>query len=139
MGKLSLDMSIAQCMIVMADSNPGAAVAIMNIMQQTSAIDPDNALGGIGYVMDLDEMGIYGTDIYVLYSDICNKELPKFLAVLRAKQLGLLDTYVLQRACARQDLMGKTMINVEDLYQKVRERLPAFNNPSVAGSQDVPA
>lgn len=110
----------------MSDGNPGAMNVLMNMMQD-HGIDPDNALGGIGPILTLDTLGIYGSDIYVLNSDICGKDLPKMLAVLRATQLGMFDRNILKDACSRQDYSGRDMVPVNELYEKVRKRLPNFN------------
>lgn len=110
----------------MSEGNPGAMNVLMNMMQD-HGIDPDSALGGIGSILTLDTIGIYGSDIYVLNKDICDQDLPKMLAVLRATQLGMFDREVLKDACSRQDRSGKQMVPVNELYEKVRERLPNFN------------
>jgi hypothetical protein len=50
------------------------------------------------------------------------------LAVLRSVQLGMFDRETLKDACHRQDRSGKSLIPVDLLYSKVKERLPNFNN-----------
>ena len=51
----------------------------------------------------------------------------KTLAVLRATQLGFFDNRTLKDACHRQDRSGKSMIPVDELLLKVKERLPNFD------------
>lgn len=113
-------------MIKMSDGHPGALNALLEILKSDS-IDPDAALGGLGTILLLDSFGIYGSDIYILHCDICNRDLPKTLAVLRAVQLGFFDRETLRDACHRQDRSGKSLIPVDDLYAKVKERLPNFD------------
>lgn len=113
--------------VKMADSNLGAMRVIVEIFNRPD-IDPDNALPGIGPILLLDQYGIYGTDIYVLFADICEHDLVKTLAVLRATQMGLFDYNILKDACHRQDRSGKQLIPVEELYLKVKERLPNFKS-----------
>lgn len=84
-------------------------------------------MGPFGTIMNLDSYGIYGTDIYVLYSDICNRQVNKTIAVVRATQLGLLLGSTLKDACGRQDYSGRDLIPVEDLYKQVCEKLPNFD------------
>lgn len=110
----------------MSDGNPGAVMALMEMIQ--SKVDVDSFAGGFGAVLLLDSYGIYGTDIYVLFSDICNKDVANMIAVLRACQLGMFDVKILKDACSRQDYSGRDMIPVEELYAKVKERLPNFNS-----------
>lgn len=108
----------------LGDGNMGA----MNVMMQMISSDHiDLAMGGMGVLLSLDTHGIYGTDIYVLHSDICGNDMVKTLAVLRAVQLGLFDEATLVDACSRQDYSGRDMVPVDELYAKVKERLPKFN------------
>ena len=110
----------------MAGNNFGAMDVVIKILQD-KIIDPDNLLEGVGTIIMLDNFGIYGTDIYVLYNDICERNLVKMIAVLRSVQLGIFDRTILKDACHRQDRSGKDMVPVEDLYLKVKQRLPNFD------------
>jgi hypothetical protein len=111
----------------LSGGNPGALAALMAMFQESPTIDPDCAFGGLGPLMSLDSCGIYGTDIYVLFSDICGRDVTKTLAVLRATQLGEFSADTLADACSRQDYSGREMVPVDELYAKVKERLPNFN------------
>ena len=126
-GRIALNDSAKDIVIKMSDMNPGAMGVIMNIINDTESIDPDCLIGGVGVIMLLDTLQIYGSDIYVLHSDICGKNLSRMIAVLRAFQLGLFSGETLRDACSRQDYSGKNMVPVEELALKVKERLPNFN------------
>jgi len=97
--------------IKMSEGNPGAMNALM---QLTSTFDT-------ALILTLDTLGIYGTDIYVLYSDICNRDIMKMVTVIRSVQLGLFDGEILKDACNRQDYSGRKMVPVEELYLKLKE------------------
>ena len=71
-------------------------------------------------VRQLDLLGIYDGDIYVLYNNICAGNLSHMLAVIDACLLGLFDGSILKDACSRQDYSGKQMVPVAELYEKVR-------------------
>jgi hypothetical protein len=60
------------------------------------------------------------------YSDICDRDVAKTLAILRSVQLGFLSENVLRDACHRQDRSGKASIPIEQLCLQVKERLPNF-------------
>ena len=109
----------------MCEGNPGA-MNIMIEMTQSNDIDPDAFMGGFGKILSLDTLGIYGTDIYILHNDICERNMVKTFAVLRAHQLGFVDGSLLADACHRQDRSGKQMIDVDELYEKVIDKLPNF-------------
>jgi len=97
------------------------------MMQNSVKIDPESALKEFSGIVSLDSFGIYGTAIYVLWSDICGKDMPKMLAVLRSVQLGFFTREVLRDACSRQDYSGREMVPVEELYEKVYNYLDRFN------------
>lgn len=125
--RVSLNDSVKDIVIKMSDMNPGAIGVMMNIMNDTESIDQDCLIGGFGVIMTLDTLQIYGSDIWVLYSDICGKSMSKMIAVLRAVQLGLFSGETLRDAASRQDYSGKKMVPVEEIALKVKERLPNFN------------
>lgn len=110
----------------MVDGNPGATQCLLQLMKDSPSIDPDSALGSLSPLISLDEYEIYGTDIYVLWSDICERDSVATLGVLRAVQLGFLDRAILKDAAHRQDYSGREMIDVDGLVKQVQERLPKF-------------
>lgn len=124
--RIKLTDTTMDVVVKMSDGNPGAVSALMGMLQ-SSHIDPDSAMGGLAPVLSLDTIGIYGTDIYVLHSDICGKDMAKTLAVLRSHQLGFLDASLLKLACSKQDYSGRDMIHVDELYDKVKKELPNFD------------
>lgn len=128
MSRIQLSDNTMDVIVKMSEGNPGAMTALMEIMSKGAKIDPDDFMGGLGAVLGLDTNGIYGTDIYVLYSDICDRNVAKMLSVLRACQLGFFSSNILTDACSRQDYSGKKMIPVDELYLKVKERLPNFHS-----------
>jgi len=115
----------------MSEGNIGAMNALMIILKNNERIDPYDAFGGLGPILTLDIYGIYGTDIYVLYSDICEKNISHMLAVLRAVQLSMFSQDVLKDACSRQDYSGKEMIPVIELYDRVKKRLTDFDKEEI--------
>lgn len=126
MVKIKLTDSTMDVVVKMSEGNPGATAAIMEILTNGEKIDPFS-MGGLGSILFLDTLGIYGTDIYVLYSDICGRDISKTLAVLRATQFGFFDGKLLKVACSFQDYSGREMVPVDELYKKVKERLPEFD------------
>ena len=125
--RIKLTDSTMEVVMKMSEGNPGAMNVIMQLLMEPNTIDPDNVLGGLGVILTLDSIGIYGTDIYVLHSDLCGRSLPKMLAVLRATQLGLFSRDILKDACHRQDYSGRKLVPVDELYLKVKEELPNFD------------
>ena len=127
MSRIEMNDSVLDIFVKMGEGNPGAMTALMQLIGDAKT-DPDSAFGGFGAILLLDSFEIYGTDIYVLWSDICDRDIVKTQAVLRACQLGLLPSNTLKDACHRQDYSGRSMIPVADLYDKVKAELPNFDS-----------
>lgn len=122
----SFAMPITDMIMAMCDGNPGAITALAELAKSAEAVDPDSALGGYGPILSLDTHGIYGSHIWMLYSDVCGRDVIKTLGVLRAIQLGL---------CSEREFAGRHMIGgsreesnayVDRMVEAVRERLPRF-------------
>jgi len=125
--RIKMGDTLTQTIMRMSEGNPGAVQAMAVMMQNSVKIDPESALKEFSGIVSLDSFGIYGTAIYVLWSDICGKDMPKMLAVLRSVQLGFFTREVLRDACSRQDYSGREMVPVEELYEKVYNYLDRFN------------
>jgi hypothetical protein len=125
--RIGLTDTMVSAIAKLSDGNPGAGSALMTLSMDAERIDPQSFGGPLSPLLSFDSCGIYGTDIYVLWSDICNKDSSRTLAVLRAVQLGMFEERILKDACSRQDYGGREMIPVEDLYNQVYERLEEFN------------
>ena len=108
----------------LSDGNPGGLSVCMNAYKFSPAIDPIGALGGFAPLLALDTLGIYGSRIWMLYKDVCGENLPKFLASLRAWQLGFVSKETLYHAI---DNCGKGLDLDADTKQ-VCKRIPEFNS-----------
>lgn len=126
--RIKLQDTLSEVIFKMSDGNPGALTAIMALFESNVRVDPDDWMGPLGSIMSLDGYGIYGTDIYILWSDICDKNIVHMIAVLRAAQLGYVSSEVIKDAVSRQDYSGRELLDIDDLYKKVKERLPDFDS-----------
>ncbi len=108
--------------IKMSEGDPCALRVVVEFMKNAGKIDPDNAMGGFGAILNLDSLGIYGSRIRMLYKDVCGEDMPRTLGVLRACQLGIISQSVLDTAI---DNRGRGL-DVEDAFKKVQEHLPNF-------------
>ena len=127
MTKLDLNDSVEDIMIKMSEGNPGAISVCMMLYTKGGAIDPDALFGGLGGVLSLDSLGIYGSKIWMLFKDVCKQDLVKTSAMLRAWQLGFVPKATLLHAI---DNYGAG-IDTDALLAQVQERLPAFGQTEV--------
>lgn len=138
MVRIGLNDTTMDIVVKMSDGNPGAMDVIMRILSQDNKIDPQNALGGLGTILQLDTHGIYGTDIYILYNDKCNRNMRLFLMLLRSVQLGFFPESRLKEMAS--DQMRKINISqdeLDDLDSKVCERLDQFQRKEVINETEV--
>ena len=130
MSRLKLEDNGMDVMVKMSDGNPGALTALMDIMKNAEEIDPQGAFGGMGAVMLLDGWEIYGTDIYILYSDKCNRDVRKMLMLMRATQMGMFSNEKLKEMASDQmRQVNLTEEEMTDLDNQVCERLEEFARP----------
>jgi hypothetical protein len=74
MGRVTIDMSIQDMMVEMSGGNPGALRVCMDLLKS----DP---VDGLIRVLDLDDMNIHESHIWLAYKDVCDED----LAVLKDK------------------------------------------------------
>ena len=127
MSKLGLNDTVMDVIVKMAEGNPGAVMAISLIMKEHDKIDPQAFMGGIGALMSLDGYEIYGSSIYVLFSDKCNRDVRRMLMLMRATQLGLFSHLKLKEMAADQMMqVNLTEDEFAELDQKVCDQLIDF-------------
>ncbi len=101
--------------------NPGAIGVLAKIMENGQSIDPDCA-SPLLIVLSLDDLNIAGSRIWMLFKDVCEQNLNKMLAVLRACQLGIISEGELSNAI---DDYGRNIV-LDDVCRQVKEQLPNF-------------
>lgn len=124
--RIKLTDSTPGAVVKLAEGNPGAVVVCVELLKQTPVVDPDSALGGLGSLLSLDSLGLYGSDIWLLYKDICGEDIAKMIAMLRARQLGFLSKQQLVGAIKAAGAREDTGLDVESLLKQVQEKLPRF-------------
>ena len=132
MSKSNLDFTLAVCRRI-SGGNPDALNVCARVLKEGPQIDPDDAFTGIGCLLDLDSLGVYGSRIWMLYKDVCGENLAVFIAICRGWQLGFLNKETLLYAIDHNGVG----LDVEDICAKVTERLPNFNlTPGVPPSPE---
>ena len=119
--------NIIQCITMLAKGNPGACTCLCKLLEYTFHDHCELPVHGVNVLRLLDKYGIYGTDIYVLWNDICDEDYFKVLELLSAVEIGFLDSATLCDACSRQDYSGKNLIDVDQIVHDVKSVLPYFN------------
>jgi hypothetical protein len=79
MNKLNLMDTISDIMVKMSDNNSGALNVLINLIQYS-----------VVPVIILDNCKIYGSGIYILYNDKCNRDIKKFIKLLLATSINII-------------------------------------------------
>lgn len=124
--RITLEMSLMDMMIALAEGNPGAITALIELVKSEPIVDPDNIWKGMGCLMSLDTLGIYGPGIWVLYNDACDRNARKVHVLLRAWGLGFLPTNELLGYANRNGSDSITHTRFFELEKQVLDFLPNF-------------
>ncbi len=119
--RIKLEDTFMDVMTKMSLGNPGAVFVMAQMLRYGRFIDPTPE--PVLTIMHLDGMGIYGSQIWVLYKNICGESLVNLLALLRYRQLGFISN---------ERLFDKGH-DFEAIKTAVKERIPNFNTEAGHG------
>lgn len=122
--RIKLDMTAEEAIVAMSEGHAGATRVLIEICCFGAQIDPASALGSLGSILKLDALGIYGPRIWALYALVCQEDLMKLVAVLRAHQLGLCVTRDDFDHAINNDGQG---IDIDAVVAAVKKVLPDFD------------
>jgi hypothetical protein len=83
----------------LSNGNPGAATCVIGL------IENENPVNSLVILDKIERCKILGTDLYVFWSDLCEKDYDKM-----AKLAGKVPDDVLKDACSRQDYSGRELV-----------------------------
>lgn len=83
MKRISLKQTIEEIIMTMGEGNPGAINFLIEMLQE-------NPMNFIAMIIPLDDLEIYGSDLYVLINDCCNRDLKILEKVISLNRVGLL-------------------------------------------------
>jgi hypothetical protein len=83
-----------------AKGNPGAMMFLIELFK------PENMCNTIPIAIKLEEIPtLKGTNLYVLYSDLCNKDMGLVMKLCKN-----CPNDILENACSRQDYSGRELV-----------------------------
>jgi hypothetical protein len=129
--RIKLEMTTMDMLTAMSDGNPGAITVLMFLLRDGGKIDTDDAFGGLGSILTMDSLGIYGPSIWMLFKDVCGQSLMKMIAMLRAYQMGQLAGVTKEALMYGIDNRGNGL-DVNAAVEAIKEALPGFNTELVA-------
>jgi len=120
MSRLKLDMHFNDALFAMSEGNPGAIRVLMEGLKAAPTVDPEG-MGIWGFLINLDEYGIYGPRIWRLYKDLCGEDIVKTIALVRSTQMGVLNNETLDKA-----IDGIETIDIPGTIARLKDVLPSF-------------
>ncbi len=81
--KLTANDTTMDLMVKMGEGNPGAMMACMELFKMGSS--------GVVTILNLDDIGLYGEKLYMLWSDCCGRDAEKVVKVVKARNFGKLS------------------------------------------------
>lgn len=99
--KIRMDMSIMDVCLLMSEGNPGALSVLAQLMKEEN---------GLFIILDLDDMGIRGSQIWVAYKDGCDSSIEKLKAFCRDRTQSIVDIVNkhCEHDCPRASTHGKS-------------------------------
>ena len=120
--RIELQDTVFDVITKMSEGVPGAITVLVQTVNTSPTVDPDDFMGGLGPLLSLDMYGIYGSNIWILFKYCCNSNINGFLTVLRACQMGVFDIRNVIKSIESQ-----SPINVSEILLKLKEQLPNFS------------
>jgi len=120
--RIELSDTIQDIVVKLAEGNPGALSVCVQMLTETEKIDPDAILKGLSGLLMLDTLGIYGSEIWILYKDVCGEDITDTIAILRGFQLGIVTENQLHYAIQNRG----NGLDINDVLNQVKKQLPNF-------------
>ena len=122
--RISHDDSLMDIFTKLSDGNPGAFTVLLRTMEYTAKYHQEGYDAGGMYILEiLDTIGVYGSDIWILYKDICKENIEHFIQVLKAYQYGFVDEATIHECIDTKEnyAIDGPELDIEVLVQKVEQ------------------
>ena len=98
--KIQTNGGVMDIAVTMAERNPGAASVIAKLLKDDSAT-------GFMKLLDLDDMNIRGTQIWIGYKDHCGQDIEKFKQALHDRDSEMVST--INKECLHEGFQEKAV------------------------------
>lgn len=127
-----MNMEEAKTLIAeMSQGNPGAMTALVELLKDGWMMEPYVRNDAMDKIKLLKEKNILGVDIYLLYNDLCDRNIYKTTGLVKALQLGLLKETELKEDLARVNSGGKSTLDIKQIIRNVKGGVPGFDPVSL--------
>lgn len=110
-----------------SEGNPGALDCLVTCLKEGERVDPEHMLKGWAPIITADSIGIYGSELYLLWNDVCGRNPVRFIGLMRAWSFGYVTAERIRLAATESRSVEESdPLWVDHLLSKVRFRLPNF-------------
>lgn len=95
----------------------------MRLIDSNRRIDPTNAFGPMATIIVLNSSKLSGNSIHLLYNEICQQNIARTIAVVRAIQLGLICKSAVIAATLDWSAAREHSLDIKTLYRRVKQYL----------------
>jgi hypothetical protein len=127
MGKINGMQSEKEMILALAEENTSAIQLLREICSSGADIDDtcfDEMFKSTKILVAVDMTELYGENLSLLHHNVCQGDLVKTMAMIRANNLGIIS-----QADLKSIATGAQKIDVDGVVEKVQEKLPYFNKP----------
>ena len=82
--KITGSISIQQMVILMSEGNPGGLSVLCKLLDKSPEVN-------FTYLLDLDDMNIRGSQIWIGYKDYCKEDLEEFKKAVRGRDSKMVE------------------------------------------------
>lgn len=111
----------------MSQGNPGAMYAMVDLIKDGWMMEPFIKYDPLEYLKLLEELGILGSDIYLIHNDLCGGNVHYMSGLLKAVQLGILEGSTLKAELAKINKGGGSTIDVHQVMLEVKNTVNGFD------------
>lgn len=119
--KLTNRMTLQHAILAVADGNDDAMQVLFEALRTHEKIDPSGHKGPFSALVAFDQKAVHGVRVFRLYKDVCQSDIVKTMACLRAVGLNILREKDLNAA-----IDGYKSINADNIVALVRVKLNGF-------------
>lgn len=122
MSRVNHKMNLMEAVQAVSNGIPGTIAVLARVMKEYPKYDPENSMGIFGYIFTMDMFQIYDEGLWIIHSRLCDMQIVKTIAILRALQLGLITPREIN------NLLQSNLVSLDFLIliTEIRTKVPNF-------------
>lgn len=122
--RIELNDSWPDILVKMCEGNPGALSVLARLLTECEKVELGSPLGPLQVFLAIDSAAIYGSNIWLLWKDVCGEDMPRFIAAVRALDFGIITA-----ARVHLEMANRGTLDHDTILAELRKRVPKFGEP----------